>query len=169
MASKTLVPVEEYLRASFDEPEPDYLDGEIIERHLGSFPHSEAQERLLDFFRSLKQSFKLLAYPELTLRLSPSRYRVADVAVFRGGRKAGEEYPTVPPEFAIEIVSKDDHHVAIVQKLMEYRSWGVKYVWLVDPWNRKFLVYDESGLHEVPAFELPEYNTRISAAEFFAA
>ena len=168
MASKTLVPVEEYLRTGFDEPEPEYLDGEIIERHLGSFPHSEAQERLLDFFRSLKQSFKLFAYPELTLRLSPSRYRIADVAVLRGGRKAGEEYPTVPPEFAIEIVSKDDRIVAIVQKLMEYHSWGVNYVWLVDPWNFKFLVYDDSGLHEVPAFDLPEYNARISVAEFFA-
>ena len=168
MASKTLVPVEEYLRTGFDEPEPEYLDGEIIERHLGSVPHSEAQARLLDFFRSLKQSFKLFAYPELTLRLSPSRYRIADVAVFCGGRPA-EEYPTEPPEFAIEIVSKDDRHVAIVQKLMEYRRWGVKYVWLVDPWNQKVLVYDANGLHEVPAFELPEYNARISAAEFFAA
>src|SRR5260221_402487 len=159
MASKTLVPVEEYLRAGFDEPEPEYLDGEIIERHLGSFPHSEAQARLLDFFRSLKQSFNLFAYPELTLRLAPSRYRVADVAVFCGGRPS-EEYPTDPPQFAIEIVSKDDSHVAIVEKLMEYHTWGVKYVWLVDPWNRKFFVYDGSGLHDVPAFELPEYNAK---------
>ena len=33
MASKTLVPVEEYLKMSFDGPEPEYLDGEIVERH----------------------------------------------------------------------------------------------------------------------------------------
>jgi len=52
MASKTLVPVEEYLRAGFDEPEPEYLDGELIERRLGSFPHSEAQEEADHFFGS---------------------------------------------------------------------------------------------------------------------
>src|SRR2546425_5126235 len=106
MASKTFAPVEEYLRRSFDGPEPEYLDGEVIERHLGTIPHSEAQERMLEFSRSLKQSFKLFGYPEMSLRLSPSRYRIADVAVF-SGRPAGKKYPTDPPEFAIEIVSED--------------------------------------------------------------
>lgn len=168
MASKTFAPVEEYLRRSFDGPEPEYVDGEVIERHLGSIPHSEAQERVLEFFRSLKQSFTLFAYPEMTLRLSPSRYRIADVAVFSGGRPAGKKYPTDPPEFAIEIVSEDDRYVAILEKLMEYHTWGVKHVWLVDPWNQKFFVYDARGFNEVPAFELPEYNAKISAADFFA-
>ena len=35
-ASKTLVTAEEYLKMSSDGPEPDYLDGELKERHLGS-------------------------------------------------------------------------------------------------------------------------------------
>jgi hypothetical protein len=34
--------------------------------------------------------------------------------------------------------------------------------------ERKFFVYDAGGFNEVPAFELPEYNAKISAAEFFA-
>ena len=168
MVSKTLAPVEEYLGRSFDGPEPEYLDGEVIERHLGTIPHSEAQERMLEFFRSLKQSFKLFGYPEMSLRLSPSRYRIADVAVFSGGRPAGKKYPTDPPEFVIEIVSEDDRFVEILEKLAEYHAWGVKHAWLVDPWTRKFFVYDASGLHEVPAFELPEYNAKIPIAEFFA-
>jgi Uma2 family endonuclease len=163
------ITVEEYLRRSFDGPEPEYLDGEIIERHSGSIPHSKAQGRMLDFFSSLKHSFKLFGYPAVTLRLSPSRYRIADVAVFSGGEPAGKKYPTDPPEFAIEIVSEDDRFVEIQEKLMEYHTWGVKHVWLVDPWTRKFFVYDGSGLHEVPAFDLPEYTAKISVAEFFAA
>ena len=111
MASKTLIPVEQYLTMSFDGPEPDYVEGEIVERHLGSFPHSEAQERVLEFFLSLKESFSLFAFPELTLKLSSGRYRVADVAVFRGRRPAGVKYPADPPEFAVEIVSEDDRHI----------------------------------------------------------
>ena len=43
---------------------------------------------MLDFFRVLKQSFKLIGYPAVTLHLSPSRYRIADVAVFHGGLPA---------------------------------------------------------------------------------
>src|SRR6476646_2268522 len=168
MASKTMVPVEEYLRMSFDGPEPEYLDGEIIERHLGSIPHFKAQKRLLAFFGSLEQSWSLFGYPEVTLRISPSRYRIADVAVFAGDVPAGKKYPTDPPEIVIEIVSEDDRHVEILQKLAEYLAWGVKYVWLVDPWTRKFFVYDASGLHEVTAFELPECNAKISVSELFA-
>jgi Uma2 family endonuclease len=169
MASKTLVTVEEYLSRSFDGPEPEYVDGEIVERHLGSIPHCKAQERMLEFFRSLKQSWSLFAYPEVTLRLSPSRYRIADVAVFAGDVPSGKKYPTDPPDVVIEIVSEDDRYVEILEKLAEYHTWGVKQIWLVDPWTRKFSIYDGSELHGVPAFDLPEYNARISVGEFFAA
>src|SRR5262245_1904525 len=168
MASKTLVTVEEYLNRSFDGPEPEYVDGEVIERHLGSVPHFKAQKRLLTFFGSLEQSWSLFAYPEVTLRLSPSRYRIADVAVFAGDVPSGKKYPTDPPDVVIEIVSEDDRHVEILEKLADYHAGDVKHIWLVDPWTRKFSVYDCNELHGVPAFDLPEYNARISAAEFFA-
>src|SRR5260370_2382098 len=82
MASKTLIPVEEDVALNLDRPEPDYVDGEIIERHLGATPHFEAQERMLEFFRSLRQSCSLFGYSEVTLRISPTHYRIADVAVF---------------------------------------------------------------------------------------
>ena len=168
MTSKTLVTVEEYLHRSYDGPEPDYVDGEIIERHLGSILHFEAQKRMLTFFDSLPQSYLIFAYAEVTLKLAPKRYRIADVAVFIGGRPTGKKYPEGPPTFVIEIVSEDDRHVEILEKLADYHAWGVKYIWLVDPWTRKFSIFDGSGLHAVPAFELPEYSAKISVDEFFA-
>jgi Uma2 family endonuclease len=154
--------------ARFRSARAEYLDGRVVERHLGSIPHSAAQGRMLEFFDPLKQSSKLFGYPAVTMSLSPSRYRIADVAVFSGCPPAGKMYPTDPPEFAVEIVSKEDCFVEIQEKLMEYHTWGIKYVWLVDPWNRKFFVYDASGFNEVPTFDLPEYNAKISVAEFFA-
>ncbi len=168
MTSKTLVPVEEYLKMNFDGPDREYLDGEIVERHLPSAPHSKTQKRLLEFFDSLEQSVFLSAYPEITLRLSPTRYRVADVAVFAGDIPESMEYPIEPPEIAAEIVSKSDRHVEIVEKLAEYHAWGVKHVWLVDPWTKKLFVYDSSGLRETPCFELPEFGARLSRDEMFA-
>src|SRR5262249_35029243 len=142
MASKTLITPEEYLKMSFDGPEPDYLDGKLKDRFVGSIPHFEAQERMLEAFRSLKQSASLFGYPEVTLKISPKRYRVADVAVFRTKPKG--RYPEQPPEVVIEIVSEDDRHVDIQAKLSDYHTWGVKHIWLVDPWTRKLGVFDRT-------------------------
>jgi Uma2 family endonuclease len=167
MASKTLVPVEEYLKMSFDGPDPEYVDGEIVGRHLGSTPHFKAQDRMLEFFRPLRQSHSLFGYSDVTLRISPTRYRIADVAVFCGDVPTEKKYPTEPPEFAIEIVSEDDRQVEILEKLAEYHAWGVKHIWVVDPWTRKVFVYDNAGYHEVSTFELPEFGAKISAAEIF--
>ncbi len=167
MASKTLVSVGEYLKTSFDGPEPEYLDGEIIERHLGSKPHSRAQMRLLLCFEALRKSSSFEAYPELTLKLSPTRYRVADVAVLAGGA-ASEKYPIEPSFIVAEVVSEDDRQVEILEKLADYHSWGVKHIWSVDPWTRKLFVYDDSGYHEVPAYELPEFGAILTAADIFA-
>jgi len=151
---------------TFDGPEPDYLDGELKERHLGSTPHFEAQERMLEVFRSLKQSHSLFAYPEVTLRISPRRYRIADVAVFTVRPRS--KYPSEPPKFVIEIVSEDDRYVDIQEKLAEYHAWGVTNIWLVDPWTKKLGVFDQAGFHEITAFEVSELSLRLSAADIFA-
>jgi len=65
-------------------------------------------------------------------------------------------------------VSEDDRHVEILEKLAEYHAWGVKHVWLVDPWTRKLFVYDSGGLRETTCFELPEFGAKLSKAEVFA-
>jgi Uma2 family endonuclease len=166
MASKTLITPEEYLRMSFDGPEPDYVDGELRHRHVGSTPHMKAQKRLLVFFDSLQQSHSLFSYPEATLRTSPKHYRVADVAVFRGEPQS--KYPSEPIPFVIEIVSEDDRWTDIQEKLAEYHCWGVAHVWLVDPWTRRLHVCDENGVREVKALEAKEFGIRLTPAEIFA-
>jgi Uma2 family endonuclease len=168
MASKTLVPVEEYLKMSFDGAEPDYVDGEIVERHVGSTPHFKAQDRMVEFFRPLRQSHSLFGYSEVTLKISPTHYRVADLAVFAGDIPTEKKYPTEPPEFVVEVVSEDDRYVEIKEKLAEYHAWGVRHVWLVDPWTRTLSVHDNSGFHEVHSFDLPEFGANISASDIFS-
>jgi hypothetical protein len=46
MSTKALLPVEEYLRMSFEGPDPEYLDGELVERNLGGNSHSRTQINL---------------------------------------------------------------------------------------------------------------------------
>lgn len=166
MASKTLIPVSEYLRMSFDGPDREYVDGEIIERHLGSKRHAKAQRRLSRFLDNLSDRHSLHPFPDMRVKISERRYRVPDISVYFGDEPA-ENVPSYPPDIAVEIVSEDDRHVEIVEKLAEYHAWGVKHIWSADPWTRRLFIFDEHGYHEVPAFELPEFDAKISAAELF--
>lgn len=42
MATFPGVPVEEYLRTSYD-PDREYVDGRLVERHVGEYSHSRLQ------------------------------------------------------------------------------------------------------------------------------
>jgi Uma2 family endonuclease len=165
MSAHTQISREEYLRTSY-EPDAEYLDGEIVERNVGEYPHSNAQVNLAGFFYSLRKKLPLHVGTELRLRVASQRYRVADLAVF-APQAPTENVPSSPPLIVIEIVSRDDRYTQIMEKLEEYRTWGVPHVWLVDPWVRKLYVYT-AGLSEVPAFQIPEYNLELPAAEIFS-
>ena len=56
MATKPLVSAEEYLRTSFDGPDREYVDGEIVERNVGENQHSKAQGRLIEVFYELRKT-----------------------------------------------------------------------------------------------------------------
>src|SRR6476661_8273504 len=99
MASKSMVPVEEYLRMKFDGPDPEYLDGELVERHLGDDPHSRTLKNLIVALFCLEQQGRLHLRPEIHLRISPSRYRVADIAIFL--EKPTGQIPSSPPHITI--------------------------------------------------------------------
>jgi Uma2 family endonuclease len=91
---------------------------------------------------------------------------VADLAVF-APEDPGANVPSQPPLIVAEVVSLDDRFTEIVRKLGDYLTWGVAHIWLVDPWLRKLYVYTTAGLSEVVAFEVPELEVRIPAAEVF--
>ncbi|MCU1274006.1 MAG: hypothetical protein JWO48_1437 [Bryobacterales bacterium] len=165
MSPKTLVPVEEYLRMSFEGPEPEYLDGELVERNLGDDSHSAAQARLVILFGKWLDRFPFHIRIELHMKLAPARIRIADVAVFL--EKPAERIPASPPHIVIEIVSPGDRYVEIRDKLEEYRRWGITHIWLVDPASRNFSVYDDAGLREVPVLELPEFELTIGKPDVF--
>jgi Uma2 family endonuclease len=90
---------------------------------------------------------------------------VADVAVFT--EELTEEYPETPPLIVLEIVSRDDRHTEIVEKLAEYLRWGVRHVWLADPYNLMLHVYGEDGLRQVSSLDLAEYDLRIRREDLF--
>jgi len=165
MSTKALMPVEEYLRMSFEGPEPEYLDGELLERNLGDDSHSAAQGNLIGIFHPLNKKFRIHIRPEIHMRLAATRIRVADLAIFL--EKPAERIPASPPYVVIEIVSPGDRYVEIHDKLAEYRAWGIKNIWLIDPASCTFSLYDTAGLREVPVLELPQFDFTIQKSDVF--
>jgi Uma2 family endonuclease len=155
MATKVFVPVEEFLRMSFDGPEPEYKDGEVIERAMPTSSHSETQQGLAEFFYEQRKAQPIFGRPELRVKLRDGRYVTPDYAVFAGA-KPTEDWPSSPPHIVIEILSPDDKMTEVRDKLEEYRVWGAPYVWLIDPKNRHFYVLSGKGLSEVESFEVAE-------------
>jgi len=43
MSTKVLMDVDEYLHTSFEGPDCEYLDGEVVERNMGEIPHGKLQ------------------------------------------------------------------------------------------------------------------------------
>ena len=166
MDARVQVPVEEYLQTSFEGPDPEYVDGELVERAMPDFLHGTLQGRFIEIFYEIRKQHPLYAVTEVRHKLRETRYRIPDVAVFAGDRPA-ERFPSTPPYIAIEILSLDDRFSEVVQKLDEYRTWRVPHIWLADPHLRCLLVYSATGLREVTEFHLPDYNVIITSQEVF--
>jgi Uma2 family endonuclease len=166
MSTKSAVSLEEYLRTSFENPDREYVDGEIVERRLPDQFQSKTQWLLEGVFWDLAKTRPFHGRPELRSRVAPTRIRIPDVSIYAGNEPT-ELVPSTPPLAAIEIVSPEDRYADLMQKFEEYSTWGVPHIWLVDPRRRKLQKYISGSLTEVAALEIPEYDVRITPAEIF--
>jgi len=164
MGAKTAIPAEEYLHTSFPGVDPEYREGELLERTMPDYLHGRTQLLLGIFFEALRRSLSVYACSETRMKLREGLYLIPDVAVF--WPSAPGLIPDSPPLVAIEVLSPDDRLTAVREKLQEYRAWGVPHVWLVDPYSRRLYTCD-SGLAEVTSFTIPELSVKLGPAEIF--
>jgi Uma2 family endonuclease len=165
MGAKTAASLEEYLRTSFPDLDREYRDGEIVERTVPDFFHARTQILIGVFFEALRKKFPVFACSELRLRLREGLVLIPDVCVYWPERPASR-FPDVPPLVAIEILSPDDRLTAVREKLEEYRAWGVKHVWLVDPHSRRMYTCD-AGLTEVSTLWVGEIDAELTPGDIF--
>jgi Uma2 family endonuclease len=76
--------------------------------------------------------------------------------------------PDQPPLVVVEILSKDDRHVDLMQKLEEYHNWGVAHIWVIDPSLKRFSMYTGFGLQNVSSLSLSDYPFQLTPTELFA-
>ncbi|MBI3402049.1 MAG: Uma2 family endonuclease [Acidobacteria bacterium] len=102
-----------------------------------------------------------LRLPEIRIQVSPTRFRVADVAVWRSG-PIGQRIPTVPPFLVVEILSPEDRLVRLQPKIREYLTHGVEWVWVIDPDDRRALSYSPADPGGALVDELRTQNPEIT-------
>ncbi len=164
MGTKTAVSLEEYLHTSFDGVDCEYRDGEIVERSIPDYLHGATEVLLAGFFGPLRKSLSLCVCMSIRMKMREGLVLVADFAVFRPCPRA--LIPDSPPLIAIEILSTDDRMCATVDKLREYRDWGVGHVWLVDPHSKRLYTCDV-GFRETKFFRVPELGIELGPDQIF--
>ena len=102
---------------------------------------------------------------KIRIQISPTRDRVADIAVWRSGH-IGDRIPTVPPFLAIEILSPEDRITRMQPKIVEYLAIGFEWIWLIDPIEKSALLFarQSGGLSEALRTENPMIEIPLAAA-----
>lgn len=161
MATRTLIPVEEYLSTVY-RPDCDYVDGEVLERNLGERDHGRLQLRLGAYFLARQAQWNTYAIVEQRVQVRPGRFRIPDVCVLVG--RTDEQVLTSPPFLCIEILSPEDRMSRVQDRIDDYFAMGVPNVWVVDPARRCAYYATAAGdLHRVtgalrtgePSLEVP--------------
>ena len=165
MATITPISKEEYLRTSFEDPEPDYVDGELVARSMPNYLHSRIQARLSQALKPWEDLGQLFGAPEIRLRVAPKRFRVADFAVFTS--EQDDLIPRDPPYAVVEIVSPDDRYEELMSKLADYEQAGVEFIFVADPPVRRLSRYSRGDLSTIAALDLPAYHAVIPVSSIF--
>jgi Uma2 family endonuclease len=162
---KSLIPIEKFLRASYENPEPDYVGGALVERPAPTYLQSRTQIRLADALRPWEEKKLLFRASEIRLRVGGDRFRVADFAVFASAQL--DAIPEDVPAAVVEIVSPDDRYEELMRKLADYEAAGVAYLFVADPPVRRLSRYLHGDLLAVPAPEAQEHGVRVPLASIF--
>jgi Uma2 family endonuclease len=145
-APRHLIGETQYLHTSY-RPDCDYVDGVVLERHLGTHPQGRLQTLIAAYLLQREQQWQIHAVVEVRLKIRARQYRVPDVMVLR----AAGAYPAVieeAPLLCVEVVSPDDNLADLVVRAGDYLSIGVPVTWILDPAAKRAFVYSGEGTVE---------------------
>jgi Uma2 family endonuclease len=164
-----LLSIDQYLHTSY-KPDADFVDGEIVERNLGEREHGTLQAAIAACFWNNRKLWDILPITEQRIRVSPSKIRIADVAVLRSDAPF-EKVALTPPLICIEILSPEDRMSRAKLLLADYLALGVPNIWLIDPIYQAAFVFDASGLRDADPCNLTVAGTpiKVDLTEAFAA
>jgi Uma2 family endonuclease len=134
MAATTHISLEEYLRTPF-EPDAEYVRGEVQERNVGEYEHNTVQWAILSWFRQHDKTWRTRTIQEQKTRLNSGNVRIPDVSVWNRNVPVQPVFDQ-PQLIAVEVLSPEDRHSRVQEKIEDYRNFQVANIWIVDPIKR---------------------------------
>jgi len=162
MATGSIVSIHEYLNTSY-RPDCDYVDGVVLERHLGEYDHARLQRALVVYFDNRRKEWGVEVVAEQRVQVSSTRFRIPDVCVIVDEGRPEQIFRT-PPLACIEILSKDDRLSEMQERIDDFLNFGVRYVWILDPARRKAWRCTPDGMHEVSELRTESPETLVPVA-----
>src|SRR4051794_9176968 len=120
MATPTAISAEEYLRTYYD-PDMEYVDGQLVERHVGEYFHSRLQFLIAQVLGSRERERRYRVFTEQRVIVSDvPRYRIPDICV----KALPHEVTPVltKPDLAIEVVSPDDQASDLLLRVADFQQ-----------------------------------------------
>jgi Uma2 family endonuclease len=168
MTSATLVSAEEYLATSY-RPDRELLDGELVERNVGEYDHSNLQTALSARLRIRQREWNVRVLAEQRIQVVPARFRVPDICIVSRDLPVQPVF-TRPPIVCIEILSRDDSLRGMQKRVDDYLNFGVPNIWILDPSQLLAYVCSHKGFQQPEAgvLEVPSSPIRIPLEDLFA-
>lgn len=163
------VRIEEYLSSQYENA-CEYVDGIVEERDYGEFDPGAVQRILIAPFATHGEAWKVDAVPAQRIRTQATHVRVPEVTVLHAGTPR-EAVLTHPALLVIEVLPPEIAISRAAQKAIEYLTFGIEHVWLIDPHNQEAYVGTCTGLEPVDSgeFSIPDTPIRLSIEEIFTA
>ena len=166
MATTTQVSLEAYLTTSY-EPDVDYVDGVLEDRNVGEYDHNIVQRAILIWFYTHERDWRIRSIQEQRTRIASTKVRIPDVCVFSRDVPI-EQVFTRPQLIAIEVLSPEDRHARIDERLSNFRDFGVPNIWVVDPETRAGWDCSDGNWVRKERFEVAGSPIYLSLQELFA-
>jgi Uma2 family endonuclease len=143
MLATELITVEQYLHMTF-EHDAEFVEGRIVERPVPILPHSRLQAFLSRFMYDICLALGFFVLTEQRVQVLRDRFRIPDVCVVDA--TLNELIVVTPPHLCIEILSPDERMGDTLEKIREYREFGVPWIWVIDPVTLTGQIYGPAGI-----------------------
>jgi len=166
-ASRHLVSEQEYLHTIY-KPDCDYVDGFVLERNVGTPPHSRLQSLILVWLGMHEAQWRIQALAECRLKIRDRKYRIPDIMVLSSDSPRPELVIEEAPPLCIEVVSPRDRLANIMERAGDYLSLGTPFTWIFDPGKKRSWIYSHLGTVETPEPVLRHGEIELPIADLFA-
>jgi len=134
MATATRITIDQYLKTPF-EPDAEFVNGEVEERNVGEYDHNVVQRAILIWFFEHDKTWNTRTIQEQRTRLGSGNVRIPDVSVWKRDVPVRPVF-SEPQLIAIEVLSAEDRHSRVQDKIADYRQFQIPHVWIIDPVTR---------------------------------